>query len=53
VQGLPNVAFRTPDGKMVLIVLNIDGTTKTFDIKHREKTLTLTLPQGSVATCIW
>ncbi len=50
---LPNVAFRTPDGKKVLIVLNDNNTIQTFNIKFKGKTVTSTLNKGAVATYIW
>jgi glucosylceramidase len=51
--GLPNVAFVTPEGKKVLIVLN-DGTeSKTFGIKFKDKLATASLPGGAVGTFVW
>lgn len=50
--GLPNVAFRRPDGKIVLIVLNDSKAAKEFAIKHRDKTGIYTLHQGAVATFV-
>lgn len=51
--GLPNVAFKTPDGKKVLIVLNNSGSQQTFNIKFNGKTTTPTLGNNAVATFIW
>ena len=51
-EGLPNVAFRTPDGKTVLIVLNESGVTQTFRVKSNEQQFTSTLQRGAVATFI-
>lgn len=51
--GLPNVAFNTPDGKTVLVVLNESGTNKTFDIQHRDKRAISTIHDGAVATYIF
>jgi glucosylceramidase len=48
--GLPNVAFKTPDGKKVLIVFN-DGSSKaSFNIKSAGKIFTASLDKGAVAT---
>ena len=50
---LSNVAFKTPAGKKVLIVLN-DGTTDlNFNIRYIGKTASVNLSQGSVATYVW
>jgi len=50
--GLPNVAFHTPDGKTVLIVLNESGSTQTFHVKNNEQQFNSTLQRGAVATFI-
>jgi glucosylceramidase len=50
---LPNVAFRTPDGKKVLVVSNITDTPQTFDVHTCAKTFTSTLPAGNVGTYVW
>jgi len=50
---LPNVAFRTPDGKKVLVVSNITDTPQTFDVHTGAKTFTSTLPAGNVGTYVW
>lgn len=51
--GLPNVAFKLPDGKRVLIVTNISNTAQDFNIYFQGKTVTSNLKAGSVATYIW
>ncbi len=51
--GLPNVAFVTPAGKKVLIVLNDTSENKFFGIKFKSKTATVSLPGGSVGTFVW
>jgi len=51
--GLPNVAFVTPGGKKVLIVLNDTAGSKTFGIKFKGKSATASLPAGSVGTFVW
>jgi glucosylceramidase len=53
VSGLPNVAYKTPQGKKVLIVLNESGSTQSFNIKFGEKYVTSSLLAGSVATYVW
>ena len=50
---LPNVAFRTPDGKKVLVVSNITDTPQTFDVRTGPKSFTSTLPPGNVGTYVW
>nr|WP_315422558.1 glycoside hydrolase family 30 beta sandwich domain-containing protein [uncultured Pedobacter sp.] len=50
---LPNVAFKTPDGKHVLIVANSGKSANTFNITFNGKILVATLDKGSVATYIW
>ena len=50
---LPNVAFRTPDGKKVLVVSNLTDTPQTFDVRTGTKTFTSTLPASNVGTYIW
>jgi glucosylceramidase len=51
--NLQNVAFKTPDGKKVLIVSNTTSTIQTFNIKFNGKTVSATLAGMSVATFIW
>ncbi|MDB4925064.1 glycoside hydrolase family 30 beta sandwich domain-containing protein [Mucilaginibacter sp.] len=51
--NLTNVAFKTPDGKKVLIVLNTSAGLQTFNIKFNNKILTATLAGGAVATFVW
>ncbi|QNN41111.1 glycoside hydrolase family 30 protein [Pedobacter roseus] len=50
---LPNVAFKTPEGKHVLIVANSGKNNTEFNISLNGKTLVATLDKGSVATYIW
>jgi len=51
--NLPNVAFLTPSGKKVLIVLNESTLTQTFNIKFKGKAVTHNLASGSVASYVW
>jgi glucosylceramidase len=53
IDKLQNVAFKTPDGKKALIVLNSAGNTQTFNIKFNGKITVATLNAGAVATFIW
>lgn len=49
----PNVAFITPAGKKVLIVLNDSETLKKFAIMFKNKSAQVSLAAGSVGTFIW
>lgn len=51
--SLPNVAFRTPAGRYVLIVLNDGRKTQTFNVSYAGRIVTHTLSVGSVATYVW
>lgn len=51
--SLQNVAFKTPEGKKVLIVLNDSNSSQTFNIQFNGKIVTSTLLGGSVGTYIW
>jgi glucosylceramidase len=50
---LPNVAFKTPDGKLVLIVSNTTDSTQKFDVRSGNKVFTTSLNAGSVGTYVW
>ncbi len=50
---LPNVAFLTPDGKKVLIVLNDSDVSQTFNIRFNGKWVKVELGAGAVATYVW
>jgi len=52
--NLPNVAFLTPNGKKVLIVLNDGSQNQSFNIKYKNKTASVTnLQAGGVVTYVW
>ena len=51
--GLTNVAFKTPDGKYVLVVANTGKDAAAFNISQNGKTYAATLDKGAVATYIW
>jgi len=53
VDGLPNVAFITPDGKKVLIVLNETDQPKSFSIQFNGMIANPSLTSGSVGTFVW
>ena len=52
-QGLPNVAFRTNDGKIVLIVANDTFSATSFRIQYRGQNAGLRLSPGAVGTYVW
>jgi glucosylceramidase len=51
--NLPNVAFKTPAGKKVLIVVNTSPAQKTYYLKFSGKAVQLSLDNGAVGTYIW
>lgn len=51
--NLSNVAFKTPSGKIVMIVLNESTTTEKFNIKINGKWVTTTLDGATVATYLF
>ena len=51
--NLVNVAFKAPDGKKVLIVLNKADFSQTFNISFNGKNTTSSLNKGAVGTYIW
>jgi len=53
ISNLQNVAFVTPKGKKVLIVLNDNNTLRSFNIKYKDKRVTISLEAGSVGTYVW
>jgi glucosylceramidase len=50
---LPNVAFKTPDGKQVLIVSNPGDAPQNFAVRYQGKAFTTSLGAGSVGTYVW
>jgi len=50
---LQNVAFKTPEGKIVLIVINNSKGDKSVNIKQGEKIFTSTLVSGAVGTYVF
>ncbi|MCD0488219.1 glucosylceramidase [Pedobacter sp. MC2016-14] len=50
---LENVAFKTPQGKIILIVTNNNATAQNFNIKSKGKTVQTNLPEGAVGTYVF
>ncbi|WP_396178930.1 glycoside hydrolase family 30 beta sandwich domain-containing protein [Flavobacterium sp.] len=50
---LPNVAYKTPEGKIVVVVLNNTESQKSFNINVAIEPISTTLPAGAVATFVW
>lgn len=50
---LPNVAFKTSEGKIVLIVANDTYDTRDFQIQHNGKYARIRLEPGAAGTYIW
>ncbi|MBA4321626.1 MAG: glucosylceramidase, partial [Odoribacter sp.] len=51
--NLLNVAFRTQDGKKVIIVLNDSPNGKKFNLKFKGKSVSITLDRGAVGTFVF
>lgn len=51
--NINNVAFKTPEGRKVLVVENDGNSTATFNIRYNEKWVITSLPAGSVGTYVW
>ncbi|GAA3623859.1 ricin-type beta-trefoil lectin domain protein [Lentzea roselyniae] len=50
--GIQNVAFRNPDGRIVLVALNSGGQ-QSFRVSYAGQTFGYTLPAGAMATFTW
>ncbi len=50
---LPNVAFRTPEGKYVLVVANNTWNVTSFRIQFRSQYVNIRLNPGAVGTYVW
>jgi glucosylceramidase len=48
-----NAAFKTPDGKKVLIAVNDGNTETSFNIKFNGNRAATSLPAGAVGTYVW
>jgi glucosylceramidase len=51
--SLPHVAYRTPQGKHVLVVSNTADEQRTVDIRFDGEEASATLPAGAVASYVW
>lgn len=51
--GMADVAFRTPDGNVVLIVANPGKENVKFAVRYRNKNAATELGAGAVATYVW
>ena len=51
--GLQSVAFLTPQGKKVLLVLNTGSTNQSFNIEFKGKRVTTILQAQSAGTFVW
>jgi glucosylceramidase len=52
-EQLDNVAFLTPEGRVVLVIANTGNFRKRFDIRYHGKTMESELPEESVGTWVW
>jgi glucosylceramidase len=52
-EQLSNVAFLTPDGKIVLVASNTGNFPKTFAVRYHGNSFTTTLAEESVGTYVW
>jgi glucosylceramidase len=51
--SLPNVAFKTADHRIVLIVINNGADTQKFNVSYKGRQMKAVLNSGSVATYVW
>lgn len=49
----PNVAYKTPENKIVVVVLNNSDVQNSLNINVQTDPITVTLPAGAVATFVW
>lgn len=52
-RGTPNVAFRNPDGNLVLVVVNAGGSQQKFALQTTGHSVSVSLPARSVGTYLW
>ncbi|HZR56784.1 MAG TPA: glycoside hydrolase family 30 beta sandwich domain-containing protein [Terriglobales bacterium] len=52
-EQLATAAFRTPDGRTVLVVSNTANFEKTFNVRYHSRSFSTTLPPESAATYLW
>jgi glucosylceramidase len=53
IEGIPNVAFRTPEGKKVVVAMNDSGNEKSFVIKSGNRIFKASLPADGIGTFVW
>jgi glucosylceramidase len=53
IEGLPNVAYQTPSGQKVLIVLNESSTPVAFQVKEGKTQFSTNLNPGATGTWVW
>lgn len=53
VEGLPNVAYRTPDGRFVLVARNAGKEPRAFTIRQGAHAFAARLNGGAVGTFVW
>ena len=51
--SIEDVAFRNPDGSVVLLVLNAAASSQTFVVSAKGSSFAYTLPAGALATFVW
>lgn len=51
--NIPNVAFLTPTGHIVLLALNDEAESRAFTIQYQGNNAVATLPARTVATYVW
>ncbi len=51
--GLANVAFRRPDGRVVLVVANTGAEPKRFAVQDEKRIFPMTLAGDAVGTVVW
>jgi glucosylceramidase len=51
--SVKDVAFRNPNGTVVLYAVNAGTIGQSFRIQFHDKTVATTIPAGSVATFVW
>jgi glucosylceramidase len=52
-ETLPNVAFKTPDGRVALLVLNTSASAQSFSVQQGKRLVDMLLPAGAVGTYVW
>lgn len=53
VEGIANVAFRTPGGKLVLVAINTSKEVRQFAVRSGGRLFATSLAPGSVGTYLW